>query len=80
MLRIPLERFKFAFECFESLSSGLNLHSNGSNLFQVVQIWIRMLQMLRMPFECFEFVFECFESLSSCSNLHSNASNPFEVV
>ena len=77
MLRIPLEWFEFAFEYFESLSSGSNLHSNALNPFEVVRIWI---QMLRMPFEWLEFRFECLKSLSSCSNLHSNASNPFEVV
>ena len=77
MLRIPFEWFEFAFKCFESRSSGSNLHSNGSNAFQVVLIWIRM---LRIPFEWFEFAFKCFESRSSGSNLDSNASNLFRMV
>ena len=28
MLRIPFKSFEFGFECFESLSNGLNLQSN----------------------------------------------------
>ena len=83
MLPIPFEWFEFAFECFESLSNGLNLHLNASlngynlhsndlNPFRMVRICIPMLQ---IPFECFEFAFECFESLSNGFNLHSNASN-----
>ena len=74
-LRIPFKWFEFGFECpfewlefaskcFESLSKGLNLHSNASNLFQVVRIWIRM---LRISFEWFEFAL-------------GNALNPFRMV
>ena len=70
MLRIP-------FECFESLSNDSNLHWNGSNPFEMVQMWFRK---LRIRFEWFEFAFENFESLSNGSNLHSNASNPFRMV
>ena len=69
MLRIPFEGFEFAFECFESIWNGynfsfeclecrlkgLNLHSNASNL----------VQMLQISFERLEFTFE---SLSSGSN------------
>ena len=73
MLRIPFEfalkcfkiwfeLFEFAFECFESLSNGSNLHSKASNPFQTVRIWM---QMLRIPFKWFEFGFECFECLSN---------------
>ena len=72
MLRIPFEWLEFAFECFGSLSSGSNLHSNASNPFRMVRICIRM---LRIPLECFKFAFECFESLSNGSNLHSNAND-----
>jgi len=60
MLRIPFEWLEFVFECFESLSNGLNLNSNGSNPFGMVRICIRM---LRNPFEWFEFAFECLEFL-----------------
>ena len=84
MLRIPFEWLEFAFEClefafgwlefalecFESLSSGLNLHSNGSNPFRIC---IRKLESplesfefaFECPFEWFKFGFECFESLSN---------------
>ena len=89
MLRIPFEWFEFAFECFESLSKGSNLHSNASNPFRIVRICIRMLlitgmvriwiRTLRIPFEWFEFAFEHFESLSIGLNLHWNASNPFRM-
>ena len=51
MLRIPFERlefalewFEFTFECFEFLSNGSNLHSNASNLFQIVIMCIRVLR------------------------------------
>ena len=67
MLRIPFERFEFAFECFESLSSGSNLDSNPSNLFRVVLICIRM---PRIPFEWLGFAYESFESLSKGLDLH----------
>ena len=77
MLRIPFEWFEFAFECFKSLSNTSNLHSNPSNLFQMVLICFLM---LRIPFEWLEFRFECFESLSNNSSLHFNASNPFWIV
>ena len=63
MLQIPFEWLEFAFECSESLSNSLKLHSNASNPFRVVQISIRI------PFEWFEFAFECFESGSNASNL-----------
>ena len=38
MLRIPFESFKFGFECFQSHSTGSNLHSNALNPFLIV--WI----------------------------------------
>ena len=41
MLRIPFEWFEFAFERFESLSNGYNLHSNASNPFRMVRICMR---------------------------------------
>ena len=69
MLEI-FEWFKFP---FESHSSGSNLHSNVSNLVQMVRICIGMLQ---IPLEWFVFAFECFESRSNSWNLHSNALNP----
>ena len=82
-IRIPLEWFEFALECFESILNGynfsfeclechlrgLNLHSNASNL-------VRMLQ---ISFECLEFTFEWFKSLSSGLNFDSNASLPFRM-
>ena len=77
MVLISLEWLEFAFECFESLSKGSNVHSNASNLVRMVRICTRM---LRIPFEWFEFAFECFKSLSSALNLDSNASNPFRMV
>ena len=77
MLQIHFESLEFAFECFESLSGGLNFNSNALNPFRMVRICIRMLQ---IPFEWFEFAFECIESLSNGSNLHSNASNSLRVV
>jgi len=52
-LRIPFEWLEFAFEHFESLSNGSNLHSNASNPFEY----------FKFSFECFEwleFAFECF--------------------
>ena len=69
MLRIPFEWLEFAFQRFESLSNGSNLHSNASNIFRMVRICIRMLQ---IPFEWLEFELECFE-------LVSNSSIPFEL-
>ena len=51
MLGIPFERFEFAFECFESLLNGSNLHSNASNPFPMVRISIRK---FRIAFECFD--------------------------
>ena len=62
----------FAFECFDSLLNGLNLHSNASNRFRMVRIWIRMVE---ISFEGFEFGLECFEFLSNDSNFDSNFSN-----
>ena len=41
MLRIPLEWYEFAFECFEFLSNGLNLRSNASNPFRIFRICIK---------------------------------------
>ena len=87
-LWIPFKRLEFAFECFESLSNGLNLDSNPSNPFRMVRICIRMpfwivricIRILPIPFECFEFAFKCFESLSNGLNLDSNALNPFRMV
>ena len=70
MLRISFEWFEFAFECFESLSNGSNLHSNASNPFQMVKICIRTLRIL---LKGFLFAFECFE-------FGLNASNPFRMV
>ena len=52
-LRIPFEWFEFAFECFESLSNGSNLHSNASNPFRMVQICIRMLRIMTMQYSCY---------------------------
>ena len=86
MLQIPFEWFEFAFECFQSISNGLNLHSNASNLVRKVRICIRMLsipfewfefalEFFESIFEWFEFAFECFQSISYGLNLHSNASN-----
>ena len=43
MLQICFERCKFAFECFDSLSKSLNLHTNASNAFRMDRICIRML-------------------------------------
>ena len=60
MLLISFKGFEFAFECFEFLLNGMNLHSYASNPFKKVQIWIRM---LRIPFYWIEFAFEYFESL-----------------
>ena len=82
-IRIPLEWFEFALECFESIlngynfsfeclecrSKGSNLHSNASN----------MVGMIRICFERLEFAFEWFESLSSGLNFDSNASLPFRM-
>ena len=53
MHRIPFDWFEFAFECFESLSKGLNLHSNASNPFRMVQICIRMLRIMTMQYSCY---------------------------
>ena len=46
-VRMPFEWLEFAIECFESLSNGLNLHSNASRMF-----WI-CISVLWIPFECF---------------------------
>ena len=86
MLQIPFEWFEFAFEYFESLSSGLNFDSILSHPFRMVRICILM---LRSPFKCFKFgsnasntfrmvkiCIQMFESLSSGSNMVSNASKP----
>ena len=67
MLRISFEWFEFAFECFESLSNGSNLHSNASNPFRMVKICIRTLRIL---LKGFLFAFECFQ-------FGLNASDPF---
>ena len=76
---------EFAFECYESLSNVLNLHSNASNPFRMVRMCMRM---LRIPFEQLEFAlewfgslewfevgFESFESISNGLNLVSKAWN-----
>ena len=41
MLQISFEWFEFAFECFESLLNGSNLHSKASNPFRMVKISIQ---------------------------------------
>ena len=48
MLQVPFERVELTFECFETLSNGLNLNSNASNPFRKIRIYIRM---FRIPFE-----------------------------
>ena len=45
-LLIPFEWLEFAFECFETLSNGSNLHSNASNPVRMIRICIRMLRIL----------------------------------
>ena len=60
MLQIPFELFEFAFERFEMLLNGSNLHSNALNPFRMVRICIRM---LRIHFEWLEFALECFETI-----------------
>jgi len=77
MLRIPFEWLVFAFECFESVSSGSKLDSNASNPFRMVRICIRMLW---ISFKGFELAFECFEFCSNGENLHSNDSKRFRIV
>ena len=91
MLQIILKSFKIGFECFESISNGLNSHLNtsipfsnvsnldlnASNPFLIVQICIRM---LRIPFRWFEPAFELIESHSKGSNLPSNVSNFVQMV
>ena len=42
MLLIPFEKFEIGFESFEFVSNDLNLGSNASNPFQMVQICIGM--------------------------------------
>ena len=75
MLGMSFECLEFAFECFETLTNGSNLHSNDSNPYRMFRICITI---LRITFESLEFAFECFESLSNASIFHSNASNPFK--
>ena len=58
MIQIWLEWLEFEFERFEFGSNGLNLHSNASNPFRMVRIYIRMLKIW------FEFPFKC-KSLSN---------------
>ena len=79
MLQMWFEWLEFPFECFESLSNGSNIHSNASNLVQMVRIWIGMLQ-LQIAFEWFKYAFECFKSGLKSVNLHSNASTPYQMV
>ena len=69
MLQIPFKSFKFGFECFKSLSNGVKLHSNSSNL--VRKVWI-CFQMLRILFEWLQFAFKRFESLFNGQNMHLN--------
>ena len=76
IFRILFEWFKFAFEWFEFLSNGSNLHWNASNPFLKVQICIRM---LRIPFDCSNLHSNASNPFDG-SNLHSNASNPFQTV
>ena len=83
VLWMPVEWLDFAFESFESLSNGSNLHLNASNPFRMVRIWIRMIRITRicirmvwMPFQWLEFVFKSLKSFESLSN----ASNPFQMV
>ena len=82
--RISFEWLGFAFECFESLSNGLNLHSNSSYLVRRVRICIWMLRSLfdwlQFEFEWLESSVNPFEFFESCSKLHSNASNLFRKV
>ena len=54
MLRIPFEWLEFAVECFISLSSGSNLHSNLSYPFRMVRIG----RMHRIQLDWLEFVLE----------------------
>ena len=77
MLRVPFEWFQFTFECFETVSNGLNLDFDVSNPFQIVRIWIRM---FRISFEGLEYAFECLKFGLNGQNLHSNASSPFRMV
>ena len=44
--RVPFEWFDFAFECFESLSNGLNLHSNARIPFERFEIGFETLESL----------------------------------
>ena len=84
---ISFEWLEFAFECFDSHSNSLNLHSNASNPFPMVRISIWMLWIsFEVAFEWLEslfnvkIAFKCFETRSNGSNLHLNASNPFWMV
>ena len=77
MFGMRFEWLEFGFECFEYRLTGLNLHSNASNLVRVIRIGIRMLW---MPVEWLEFTFEWFKSLSNCLNLDLDASYPFQMV
>ena len=61
IVQVPFEWVEFTFEDFETLSNGLNLHSNASNVVRMVRICIRM---FRSWFELLEFAFECFKSRS----------------
>ena len=70
MIQISFEWFKFAFQCFE-------FRSNGLNPVRMSQICIRM---FRIPFEWFEFAFECFKSRSNGSNWHSYGLNLHSIV
>ena len=69
-LPVPFEWVEFTFECFETFSNVLNLHSNVSNPFRNIQIYIWI----------FWIPFEWFESGLKCSNLHWNASNLVQMV
>ena len=60
MFQIWFQWLVFGFECFESISNGLNLDSNASNPFRILRV---PFEWLDFGFECFELAFECFECL-----------------
>ena len=70
MLQIPFERFEFTFECLILGSNGPNLHSNTSNPFLMVKLFIGMDRIS----------FERLNLHSNASNLDPNASNPFKCL
>ena len=89
-VRIRFEWLEFAFCCFECHSNGSTLHSNASNLVQMVRIGIGM---VRIPFDGKNLhsngsnlvqmqilTIRWLESLLNGWNLHSNASNLIQMV